>query len=226
MSITPADIQQMRFSEAKKGYNPNEVDVFLETCAAEVDAMLRKIVDLKGRLTNAEQQLAQTQAQLASRPAPVPVQQPVQQSNSLGATEQQISAALITAQQSADKIVAEAKAEASRIREEADNKARDVIRQALAEKQAELDEIERLKESREDFRASYMKLIQHFLDDANAVFPNAMLSNPSPNGSEVRPLKAAAAQQPVASSAPVAQPADKPAEQAAASGDLDLEDLD
>ena len=36
---------------------------------------------------------------------------------------------------------------------EADAKAREVIRQALTEKQAELEEIDRLKASREEFKA-------------------------------------------------------------------------
>ena len=58
MAITPADIQAQTFSEAKRGYDPAEVDVFLETLSSEVDAMLAKIVDLKGRLTATEQQLA------------------------------------------------------------------------------------------------------------------------------------------------------------------------
>ena len=53
MAITPADIQAQTFSEAKRGYDPAEVDVFLETLSSEVDAMLAKIVDLKGRLTAA-----------------------------------------------------------------------------------------------------------------------------------------------------------------------------
>ena len=62
MAITPADIQAQTFSEAKRGYDPAEVDVFLETLSSEVDAMLAKIVDLKGRLTATEQQLADAQA--------------------------------------------------------------------------------------------------------------------------------------------------------------------
>lgn len=220
MSITPADIQQQRFSEAKRGYNPGEVDVFLETLAAEVDAMLRKIADLKGRLNNAEKQLAGAQAQLAhqaqaQQAAPTP--QALPQANTTGATEQQISKALIAAQQSADRIVSDAQHESSRIREEADGKAREVIRQALQQKQDEFDEIERLKESREEFRASYMKLIQHFLDDANAVFPEAMLVQPTPTGSEasrkssVVQSSASASVQPAQAQAstPQSVPADK-----------------
>ncbi len=61
MAITPADIQAQTFSEAKRGYDPAEVDVFLETLSSEVDAMLAKIVDLKGRLTATEQPLADAQ---------------------------------------------------------------------------------------------------------------------------------------------------------------------
>lgn len=182
MAITPADIQAQTFSEAKRGYDPAEVDVFLERLASEVDAMLNKIVDLKTRLTATEQELAaaQAQAQVApvATPAPAPVANP-----EYTATASQISAALIAAQQSADNIVAEARENADRIRTEADAKAREVIRQALAEKQNELAEIDRLKASREEFKAEYLKLIQHFMDDAQNEFPADLLSS-APTGSE------------------------------------------
>ncbi|MGN0075641.1 MAG: DivIVA domain-containing protein, partial [Parafannyhessea sp.] len=162
MAITPADIENMTFSQAGKheeGYKTDEVDVFLDQVASEVDAMLQKIADLKGRLTTSEQQLAAAQAQVAQlkeqtsmatpvEVAPAPVSQP-----EFTASERQISQVLIVAQQSADKLVADARTNAENIRNEADQKAREVIRQALAEKQNELDEIDRLKQSREDFRA-------------------------------------------------------------------------
>ncbi len=179
MAITPADIEQLTFSPSKHGYDTEEVDAFLEQLSGEVDAMLQKIADLKSRLNSSEQQLAAAQAQIETlqaqkgaaaiapiAPAPAPAPAPA-----LNASEQQISKVLIVAQQSADKIVADAKASANEIRTEADQKAREVIRQALAEKQNEMDEIDRLKQSREDFRAEYKNLLQHFMDDADAVFP-------------------------------------------------------
>ena len=183
MAITPADIQAQTFSEAKRGYDPAEVDVFLEQLASEVDAMLNKIVDLKTRLTATEQELAAAQAQAqvavaAPAPAPAPVASP-----EYTATASQISAALIAAQQSADNIVAEARENADRIRNEADAKAREVIRQALNEKQNELAEIDRLKASREEFKAEYLKLIQHFMDEAQNEFPADLLVS-APTGSE------------------------------------------
>ena len=189
MAITPADIEQKTFSEAKKhGYDTEEVDEFLDQLSAEVDAMLQKIKELKDRLNASEQQSAATQAQVvqlreqlaqaSSTPAAV-VQQTMPQPVTSSASESQISRVLIVAQQSADKLVEDARVNAENIRNEADRKAREVIRQALAEKQSELDEIDRLKQSREDFRSEYKKLLQHFMDDADAVFPEQTLTSPS-----------------------------------------------
>lgn len=206
MAITPADIDNMTFSEDKKhGYNVEEVDAFLNQVSAEVDAMLQKIADLKGRLNNSEQQLAAAQAQIAqlkeaSTAAPVEVVAAAPASD-ITASERQISQVLIVAQQSADKLVADARTNAENIRNEADQKAREVIRQALAEKQNELDEIDRLKQSREDFRAEYKKLLQHFMDDADSVFPDKVLN--VPNGSAAPQVDAYAAPQTAAPSASV-----------------------
>ena len=212
MAITPADIENMTFSQAGKheeGYKTDEVDVFLDQVASEVDAMLQKIADLKGRLTTSEQQLAAAQAQVAqlkeqtTMAAPVePASVPVPQSE-FTASERQISQVLIVAQQSADRLVADARTNAENIRNEADQKAREVIRQALAEKQNELDEIDRLKQSREDFRAEYKKLLQHFMDDADSVFPQQTLS--VPNGSKgTTHTDSVVAPTPVIPAAPVA----------------------
>ena len=224
MAITPADIEQMTFDQAKKhedGYNTEEVDAFLDQLATEVDAMLQKIADLKGRLNTTEQQLAAAQAQVAQLKeqgtAPAPVAAPAPAPD-YSASEHQISQVLIVAQQSADKLVADARANAENIRNEADQKAREVIRQALAEKQNELDEIDRLKQSREDFRSEYKKLLQHFIDDADAVFPQQSLS--TPNGSKPA-AQTSVAPAPVAAPAPIAEQ-----DTNGFAGNMDFSDLD
>ena len=225
MAITPAEIDKHCFSPSKKGYDTDEVDAFLERCSSEVDAMLQKIADLKGRLTASEQQLAAAQAQIAQLQSQQPAEAaaPVTAPTGLTASETQISKVLIVAQQSADKIVSEARDNAEKIRNDADQKAREVIRQALAEKQSELDEMDRLKESREQFRDQYKALLQHFMDDADNAF-SGQLSTSLPTGS------AAAAQ--AAVSAPAAAPAfDADATQLAQPSQLpmsgvDVDDLD
>jgi hypothetical protein len=175
MAITPSDIEHMTFSEDKDhGYNTDEVDAFLDQLSVEVDAMLKKIADLKGRLTSTEQQLASAQAQVAQlqdATGSTATSSDTASVQQMAASERQISQVLIVAQQSADKIVADARQSADDIRNEADQKAREVIRQALAEKQTELDEIERLKDSQDSFREAYKKMLQHFMDDADAVLP-------------------------------------------------------
>lgn len=186
MAITPADIDQLTFSPSKQGYDTEEVDAFLERLSGELDAMLQKIADLKGRLNNSEQQLAAANEQVAQLSSQLQAGGATQPSASASlvsadtsASEAQISRVLIVAQQSADRIISDAKESAEKIRTEADQRAREVIRAALAEKQNELDEIDRLKASREEFRSEYKNLLQHFMDDADAAFPNQVLSSAS-----------------------------------------------
>ena len=221
MAITPADIQAQTFSEAKRGYDPAEVDVFLETLSSEVDAMLAKIVDLKGRLTATEQQLADTQAQLAQAQDAAAQAVVAAPAPDFSAQERQISAALIAAQQTAEGIVNDANENAERIRNEADAKAREVIRQALTEKQAELEEIDRLKASREEFKAEYLKLIQHFMDDAQNSFPADLMAS-TPVGSAASP----AVTMPAAEPLPVAEPVIPVADPFAPIDNFAADDLD
>ena len=225
MAITPADIEQLTFSPSKHGYDTEEVDAFLEQLTGEIDQMLQKIADLKGRLNKAEADLADSQAQVASLEAAAaaagdaaPAAAAPAPSAAMAASERQISQVLIVAQQSADKIVAEAREAADQIRTDADTKAREVIRQALAEKQAELDEIDRLKASREDFRSEYKSLLQRFMDDAEAAFPAQVLTS-TPISAPVTPRYEA----PVVDSNAAAYEA---VVEEAAPTDVDIDDLD
>ena len=56
MAITSSDIQNQSFSIDRKGYDVDEVDVFLEHIASEIDEMNSTIAELeKDRIANASQ---------------------------------------------------------------------------------------------------------------------------------------------------------------------------
>ena len=60
------------------------------------------------------------------------------------------------------------------------------MQEDMKKKQAELEEIDRLKASREEFKAEYLKLIQHFMDDAQNSFPADLMAS-TPVGSAASP---------------------------------------
>lgn len=54
MAITAADIQNQSFSIDRKGYDVDEVDVFLEHVANEIDALNQQVADLQAALADAQ----------------------------------------------------------------------------------------------------------------------------------------------------------------------------
>ena len=69
MAITAADIQNVSFSIDRKGYDVDEVDVFLERVAEEIDTMNQRIAALVAELDEKEAAMADMQA----APIAVPV---------------------------------------------------------------------------------------------------------------------------------------------------------
>jgi len=195
MSITAMEIKQVTFAEAKKGYNTDEVDEFLDRVAADVDTLNRAIAEAAARIRAAEQRAdeaenralaAENKAAAATAAAAAaasggtaaaaqvaPVAKPAEPVVSTsGVTEDVISKAFINAQRSADALQEEAKKEAAKVYREAEAKSKDIIRDALSEKQRMLGEISRLRESSEKFRTEYLSLLSHFTADANKRLAN------------------------------------------------------
>ena len=182
MTITALEIQEIRFSEAKKGYDPGEVDDFLERVAGDVDTLNRalseaaarikaaeaRVKDAETRIEEAEERAAAAQAgQIAAKKEAVVAEKPVStRSKAPEISEQDISNAFIAAQKSAEALKEEARKEADRVYREAESKGRDIVREALAEKQKTLGELDRLRESCEHFRTEYLSLLKHFQSDA------------------------------------------------------------
>ena len=78
---------------------------------------------------------------------------------------------------------------------------------------------DRLKASREEFRGEYKKLLQHFMDDAEAMFPMQGSLASAPNGSAGTTHADAPVSAPATVAAPIPAPA--PAVSAGDFGDLD-----
>ncbi|MGH8959560.1 MAG: DivIVA domain-containing protein [Acidimicrobiia bacterium] len=97
MNLTPIDVEQKAFTQALRGYQMDEVDDFLD----EVVSTLRSY----------EQRLREAQDKIRALES---------DSNSRGGNESEISRAILTAQRSADRLLAEARAEAENLRGEAE----------------------------------------------------------------------------------------------------------
>jgi cell division initiation protein len=166
MSITALEIQEVRFGEVKKGYDPNEVDEFLERVAADVDTLNRALGEAAVRIKAAEARAEEAEKRAAQAPRAVAdaPKEKVVKGDAL--SEDIISKAFIAAQKSADALQEEARKEAEKALHEAEAKGRDIVREALSEKQKTLSELDRLRESSEHFRTEYLALLKHFQADA------------------------------------------------------------
>lgn len=175
MAITAAEIHNMSFSIDRKGYDVDEVDVFLEHVADEIDAMNNQIAQLEGQLDDrfdgfdtpahiepvqagvSDQVLAEKDARIAELE---------RQLEAKKADDNAIAQALIIAQRSADEIISNANATAAGTINDAEDEAKRIVDKAEAEKQKVLDAIKKLEDDREDAREDYQELLTDFIADA------------------------------------------------------------
>ncbi|MBQ9043254.1 MAG: DivIVA domain-containing protein [Eggerthellaceae bacterium] len=178
MAITAADIQNVSFSIDRKGYDVDEVDVFLEHVADEIDALNRLIADLESQLANgaaddaqpaedaepAEDFAAADSAEVAGLQARIAELE--SQLSEKSANDNAISQALIVAQRSADEVLANARTEASNIIKDADEEADRIIGKAEADRLRIAESIRSLETDRSDVRAEYREMLANFMADA------------------------------------------------------------
>ena len=161
MSITALDIQQQGFEHSLRGYDVEQVDVFLERVAQEVDALVTENEQLKEQLESAAAQpaadpaaqervaAAEAQAHAAAEQARAIAAQAKATEEELatakaavaelqaklaekGSMDLTISNAFISAQKAADAMLAEAKVSADNLREEARSEGERIYRESEA----------------------------------------------------------------------------------------------
>lgn len=162
MDVTPQLIEQIEFSEKFRGYDPDQVDDFLERVGASLSELLAEVDELNGRVEQAERAAAEARERAAAAPvAPAaPVAAPVPAAMS---DEEEIAHAtrtLTLAQRTAEAAIAEARAEAAKMTEAAHARAEAATRDATAEAERML----------RDSHAQREELVRRAREDAEAEF--------------------------------------------------------
>ena len=157
MAITSAEIHNQSFSIDRKGYDVDEVDVFLEHVADEIDGMNAQIIQLENQLDDRKFDGFDTPARTVEMPV-VDDSLLAEKDERIADLERQLEAkkaddnaiaqALIIAQRSADEIIANANAQSAATIKDAEEEAQRIIDKAENEKQKVLDAIKKLEDDR------------------------------------------------------------------------------
>ena len=186
MAITVAMIEEKEFKTKIKGYDPVEVDEFLDEICDEMVAMQEEIATLNQRLSQAQSSRNAVYAPTAvpapsAVPAPIPAplavekpaekkaeKQPAAEEASEGAQK-----LLARAQKLYDDTIADAKEEAEKILAEARSKADQSVVALSEEKESLESEVEMLRAAAKDYRERFLRLIedqQHVLKAEKELF--------------------------------------------------------
>ena len=176
MAITSTEIHEQSFKVDRKGYNVEEVDIFLERLADEVDWF-------NGEIERLNKQIEELSIEAAKQQETVVIEKPVV---SMTETEKDvrireleskledrkmddnaIAKALIVAQRSGDEIIARSKSDADRIVADAEEESQRILNKANAEKQRIVDTINNLATDREAVRVEYQDLLKAFISSAS-----------------------------------------------------------
>ena len=184
MAITSSDIQNQSFKIERRGYDVDEVDVFLERVASEIDDLNDEIARLRVQVKEAAS--ASRTEVISGRPAAASDEEAkpagidpalVAEKDAMIAEleaklrdrksdDTAIAQALIVAQRTADEIVSKAKADAGQTRQNAEDEGRRILEKANVEKQKVIDHINELSSSREKVREQYQDMLKEFIGSA------------------------------------------------------------
>ena len=154
IDLTPLDVRNKRgdFKRLLRGYDPEEVDIFLELIAERLEDLVRETIKLRERAEILTQQV-----------------------NSQSGRELAVQEALVSAQEQRADIRGQAEREAGLVLKEAESAARHKLAEAEAEARAKLREpegqleqrkaaLEELDRSRKLFLRAYRHLLERELD--------------------------------------------------------------
>ena len=146
MKLTPLDIHHKEFRRSIRGYNEEDVDVFLDQVAEEFERVFKENTELKEQVGSMKDKVKQYEG-----------------------VEQTLQKALFTGQQAADQVKENAQKESELIIGDAEKKAKDIIHEVQKEKEAVVAELKRLCEAEDRFRVDFKELLNRFLTESDEV---------------------------------------------------------
>jgi len=142
MKLTPLDIHHKEFRHSLRGYAEDEVDAFLDQVADEFERLFKENIDMSERLEAANARVREYQQM-----------------------EQTLQATMVSAQRSAEDIVSKAGVEADTTLRDAEVKAKEIIHNALSQKQKVQAALVRIKQAEEEFRAGFRSMLERYSAD-------------------------------------------------------------
>jgi DivIVA domain-containing protein len=214
MELTSQAINEAEFSMARRGYDPDQVDEFLEKLAVAVDKQNEALAEARERASMAERRANEAERKLSERPERVVDVAPAAEAEEATARTAQLTAAaaaeletlqrtLVLAQKTADATVRDAEEEAGRMIAKAESDARAAQEGTRARL---LEEIAKLDADRSALQGDVEALEGHLVDQRRHVEETItdlqrLLSDPArlhaaepPPLSEVTPESAEAAE--------------------------------
>lgn len=156
MGITVSDIEQKEFSFKGPGYDPYDVDSYLDQICDEMIAMQDRIIALEEELKKAKAALET--ANQAVKPIPQEMVK-TETPPPISRTSEALENILLSAQRISDEAVESAKKKAEDIVTQAENTASEVLDEAQEEKETLEKEILVLKEAANNFKSRFLTLI-------------------------------------------------------------------
>lgn len=172
MGITVSDIEQKEFAFKGPGYDPYDVDSYLDQICDEMIAMQDRIDALESDLKQARASLEARQEQV--RPMPQEVARAEGPTPTAKASET-LENILVSAQRVCDEAIDSAKKRAEEILDEAQNKAGEITESAQEERLTLEKELESMKSAAGDFRKRFVSLLDEhksLLDASKDFFPD------------------------------------------------------
>lgn len=140
MKLTPLDIRHKEFKRVMRGYADAEVDEFLDDVADEFERLFKENIDLAERVEGLDEKVGQYRR-----------------------IEETLQKTLVSAQQSAEELKANATKESQLILRDAELKARQLVSDLYTERQNLEKQIQALRGVEQDLRLRLRTMLQSFL---------------------------------------------------------------